>query len=499
MSKRISILFLTAAAITASGAAQQSVNDIRRQKQTMQQEIKETSRKISQNKRQTRNSLNALNRITSDIATQQKSIAALNKQIHGINAQIAAVNATIGGNNKTLDHLRDNYLRAIQKMRSRHASDNKLMFLFSSESFHQAYRRMRYLKEFSRWREHQTGEIRKVQQELEKERATLLKLQQQKSATIAGLNKQSLALESKKAEQSRLVASLQAEGTELQQVLREKEQEARALDRQLNSLIAEEERKAAERAKAEASKRKAAEAERRRQAEEARKAEEARIQAEKKKQDEEMQRLRQEEEKQKKKAEKKQQEELKKRQKELEKRREALRKQEEKLRKEREEAEKAEKKAASGSGYTMDNEEYRLSGSFASNKGKLPFPVSGNSRIVRGFGRQRHPELRYVETDNAGIDIEAARGAQAKVVFDGKVSAIFQQPGYNNIVMVRHGNYLTIYAGLSDIYVKTGDKVKTGQAIGRIFSDIEDENRTLLHFEIRKEREKLNPQAWLRH
>ena len=64
--------------------------------------------------------------------------------------------------------------------------------------------------------------------------------------------------------------------------------------------------------------------------------------------------------------------------------------------------------------------------------------------------------------------------------------------------MVRHGNYLTVYAGLASINVKTGDTVKGGQAIGTIFSDIEDENRTLLHFEIRKERQELNPELWLK-
>ena len=148
--------------------------------------------------------------------------------------------------------------------------------------------------------------------------------------------------------------------------------------------------------------------------------------------------------------------------------------------------------------YTMDNEEYKLSGSFESNKGKLPFPVTGNYRIVRPFGRQKHPELKYVETNNMGIDIEADQGAMAVAIFDGKVSAIFKQPGFNNIVMVRHGNYLTVYAGLASINVKTGDTVKGGQAIGTIFSDIEDENRTLLHFEIRKERQELNPELWLK-
>ena len=88
---------------------------------------------------------------------------------------------------------------------------------------------------------------------------------------------------------------------------------------------------------------------------------------------------------------------------------------------------------------------------------------------------QRHPELKYVMTENGGIDIETKPGAVARAVFTGKVSAIFRQDGYNTVVMVRHGSYLTIYVNLSEIYVRTGETVKPNQNIGKIFSDREDE------------------------
>lgn len=117
---------------------------------------------------------------------------------------------------------------------------------------------------------------------------------------------------------------------------------------------------------------------------------------------------------------------------------------------------------------------------------------------MRPFGRQQHPELKYVQTDNGGIDIESPAGTKARAVFDGKVSAVFRQDGFNTVVMVRHGNYLTIYVNLSEIYVSNGESVKAGQSIGKVFSDPEDDNRTILHFEVRKEREKLNPQLWVK-
>lgn len=496
MAKKVLCSILICATLF-SGAQTQTMDEIKQQKQAAQKEIKETSRKISQNKNKTKKSLNSLNRITADIKTQQASIDNLNKQIAEINIKSDIVGKTIENNNKELARLQENYLKAIKKIRSHRSPNNSLSFLLSSESFHQAYRRMRYLKEFSQWRERQSGEIKAIQAKLMQEKKQLMKLQEEKNRSIATINKTKLSLETKKTEQNRIVASLKAEGEELQQVLRDKEKEAQALDRRLNQLIEEEERKAAERARIEAEKRKAEEAERARKEEEARRAEEERIRKEKEQQELQMKKLKEEQEKRNKKAEKKRQEELKKKQREIEKRQEELRKQEEQLKKEREAAKKKEEENNKAR-YTMDNEEFKLSGSFESNKGKLPCPVAGKYSIVRSFGRQKHPELKYVETDNPGIDIEAGLGAEARAVFDGKVSAIFQQPGYNNIVMVRHGNYLTIYAGLTSIYVKTGDTLKMGQPIGKIFSDIEDENRTLLHFEIRKEREKLNPELWLK-
>ena len=148
-------------------------------------------------------------------------------------------------------------------------------------------------------------------------------------------------------------------------------------------------------------------------------------------------------------------------------------------------------------GYKMTKEELALCGSFEKNKGKLPFPLSGSYKIVARFGRQQHPELRYVQTENSGIDIETTPGTRARAVFNGVVSRIFVTPGYNSTIIVRHGNYLTIYANLSEVYVRAGEKVTTGQNLGKIYSDSQDGNRTILTFQLWKERTKLNPELWL--
>lgn len=139
-----------------------------------------------------------------------------------------------------------------------------------------------------------------------------------------------------------------------------------------------------------------------------------------------------------------------------------------------------------------------LTGSFESNRGRLLFPVSGTYTIVRDFGRQRHPELPNVYTDNNGIDIEAGKGVQARAVFKGTVSAIFRQPGFGTIVMIRHGKYITIYAGLASCSVKNGDEVAAGRLLGPVQADPDNGGRSILHFEVRREREKLNPRQWVR-
>ena len=168
-----------------------------------------------------------------------------------------------------------------------------------------------------------------------------------------------------------------------------------------------------------------------------------------------------------------------------------------------EEARKSAQGSSSGAksdtygGYMMTKDEQVLAKNFVQNKGKLPMPLSGKYLIVGHYGTQQHQDLKYVQVNNSGIIIKTVPGTSARSVFDGVVTRIFVLPGYNSSVIVRHGNYLTIYSNLKEVYVKTGDKVKTRQEIGKIYSDPEDNNSTLLHFQLWKETQKLNPELWL--
>lgn len=156
---------------------------------------------------------------------------------------------------------------------------------------------------------------------------------------------------------------------------------------------------------------------------------------------------------------------------------------------------KEERVAATKGGYAMTKAERQLSDNFGNNRGRLPYPVTGRHTVVATFGEQQHAQLKYVRTSNSGIDIQSDPGADARAVFNGVVTRVFVIPGYNNSVIVRHGNYLTVYSNLSQVYVKAGDSVATRQSIGKIYSDPEE--GTVLHFQLWKEKTKLNPLPWL--
>jgi septal ring factor EnvC (AmiA/AmiB activator) len=154
------------------------------------------------------------------------------------------------------------------------------------------------------------------------------------------------------------------------------------------------------------------------------------------------------------------------------------------------------RKAETTNGFLMTKEEQSLSSNFAQNKGNLPFPLKGSYKIVSHFGKQNHAGtgMKNVVSNSNGIEIETTPGNMARAVFDGVVSAVSILPGFQTSVIIKHGNYITFYSYLDQIYVKKGDTVKTGQNIGKIYSG----DSTVLYFELRKERTKMNPEPWFK-
>ena len=151
---------------------------------------------------------------------------------------------------------------------------------------------------------------------------------------------------------------------------------------------------------------------------------------------------------------------------------------------------------AKNKGKEQPQEDIKLSGSFESNKGRLPIPITGQYLVVGEYGVQNVAGMKDVKQNNLGIDIQGQESAQAKAVFDGTVSSIFQQGKGQIGVLIRHGSYISVYCNLSETRLKKGDKVKTGDIVGNV--QISEEGTPILHFQLHKESTRLNPSDWLR-
>lgn len=144
--------------------------------------------------------------------------------------------------------------------------------------------------------------------------------------------------------------------------------------------------------------------------------------------------------------------------------------------------------------YRVDDADRKLSGTFERNKGRLPIPVTGPYVIVGHYGQYQVEGLRNVRLDNKGIDIKAKPGAMARTIYDGEVTAVFQYNGLAN-VLVRHGSYISVYCNLESVIIKQGSQLKARDVLGQIKTDAD--GNTVLHFQLRKEKEKLNPELWI--
>ena len=159
-------------------------------------------------------------------------------------------------------------------------------------------------------------------------------------------------------------------------------------------------------------------------------------------------------------------------------------------------AEEARKNRATPKSAAQEEYIANLSGRFDQNKGLLPYPVRGGV-IVDRYGVHPHATKKCLMVNNKGVNIASGSGAEVRAVFEGDITQIVFVQGLNNTVIIRHGNYLTTYSNLASVNVKTGDKVTLNQVIGRL-SNSDDSDDCVLHFEIWKETENLNPEQWLR-
>lgn len=454
----------------------------RRQEET-QKEIARTKEELRRNEAEVKKGLSELNRLNADITTGRNLVAKATEQVQQLDSRIATLETEISTSEAQLKKMREDYLRSVKKIRGKKNSNSALAFIFSSKNFSQAMRRMRYLKQVSAWRSKKSAEISASVKELTQQKELLVQSRREKDIALSRQIAAQNQLNTQYQRQDAVVGELRRNGQALQSHLAKKQQEANALKSRIAALIAEENRKAEEARRAEEARKAAEEA---RLAEEARKAEEAKLLAEQTEKSKP-------EEKQEKKKDKKQ---TKKADKQKGKQDYA------EARKRKPRSSKPSESEAPASPDVNKNASAKASasqaGNFAAMRGSLPRPVSGAFRVTSQFGRHSLPELPDVMYDNPGIDAETSAGASAQAVYGGKVSGVYVIPGFSTVIIINHGNYYTVYGNISSPAVKVGDVVKQGQALGRLAPDEEDPTHSSIHFEVWKNRDKLNPLDWIR-
>lgn len=446
-----------------------SIKGLENERAQIKKQIAAHQKKLQMNKRDVKQRLQNLMVINSEIADKRRTIDTIRRDITHLDGNISQLNTQLDGLNKELIDRKQKYVKSMRYMHRNRSFQSQLMFIFSAKNFSQMYRRMRFMREYASYQRAQGEEVKTKQAEITGKQQQLTATKKQKSNLLYKGEQERRSLEGKQAEQQNVVNTLQKQQKTIQGIIAEQQKRDAAINAQIDRLVAIEVEKARQRAIAEA-KRKAAE-------------EAKRIEAEKKRRAEELA------QKQRELAQKQKEADVAKRKAEEERNTEDKKAIAEVKKLERE-VEEAKKEQSKPLVYNLDTEDRRISGSFESNRGRLPMPVTGGYRIVSHFGQYNVEGLKNVRLDNKGINILGSSGAKARSIFDGEVSAVFSMGGVTG-VMVRHGSYISVYCNLSSVSVHRGQKVKARQVLGSLGHD------NILQFQLRKERAKLNPEVWL--
>ena len=487
----------------------EGIRKLQSEQATLKQKMAESQNQLATTRKDVKAQLATLQMINGQISDQQKVVTGLQVQIDTLNRRISTHEQELRELEADLTECKRRYTRGVLYMYRNRLMQNKLMFIFSADNFRQMYRRLRYTQEYVKYQRVQ-GQIIAAKEQAVREKRNLLSGERVVQGKLLTQGKaQQTVLEGQQRTQQGVVTDLNQKQAELQATLAQQQRQYNALNAKIEQLIraeieaaerrrkAEEARRAAEaeaRKKAAEAARKAAE-ERRRAAEAARKAE-----AEARRAEAEARRKAAEAER-KAEAARKRGEERAAREARAAQAREEARAAEQaraaaaEAQRARTATEEANRATATANQNAPAPSDARLTGSFASNQGRLPMPITGNYTISSHFGAYNVNGLNGVTLDNKGINLTAPAGAQARCVFDGEVTAIFSMGGMTNVI-VRHGSYITVYCNLSGVSVRQGQHVAARQTLGSVARDAS--GNCTLHFQLRHETQKLNPERWLR-
>lgn len=430
--------------------AQNEKSKLQSRKSNLEKEISETNTELEKTKKNKSANLSQLVLINKKINKREELINAIEQEVGGIDKQINKLSDTIYRMSVNLKSLKDEYSRIIYSTYRNRGAYNKLMFIFSSQNFNQAYKRLKYLKQYTEYRKNQ---LKAINETRVKVAAKKLELENQKASKLGLKHTQERErnnLGAEKIQKNEKIKNLTTQEKKLLKKLRDNETALNKMQFAIEALVAAEIRKANEEKARKASE--LAEADRKAKNETAKKTAVTGKGSNITERPEPIASLGK--------------------------------------------APKEPKKPAEPSNnMSVTAEDIALSGSFAANKGRLPAPVD-KGIVISSFGEHAHAEFQNIKIKNNGIDITVSPGSKAKAIFEGEVSSVIFIANLNYVVIIRHGDYLSVYSNLLDVTVKKGDKISTRETLGTVFTST-GESRARLHFELWQGTILLNPAGWI--
>lgn len=409
----LTLIFIIMTSLMWSQSSQQE--KLEERKSQIQKEIRDNESLLQSVKKKEKSALNVFMIQTNKIKLKQKLINTTEKQTKLLSNDMYINQIKINKLKKELVLLKEDYGTKILKSYKSRSEQSRAMFILSSNSFLQAYKRVQYMKQYTNYRKTQGEEIQSKSTQLIgfNEKLNVQKTVKQK--LIAENEKERLSLEKEKKEQEKLVKTIKKDKNSIASEIKKKQQESKSIDNQIQRImreaIAEANRKAAlENAKANPTA-------------------------------------------------------------------------------------PVSKAPVSSSKITLTAETKILADNFKANKGKLPWPVE-KGFVSSAYGNHPHPVISSLTIHNSGVDITTDQGATARAVFAGEVTEIIITSPVNKGVMIKHGDYFTVYNYLSAVYVNKGDKVSIKQSIGKVRTN-GDTGRTILKFTISQNASYDNPANWL--
>lgn len=389
------IFYLVLKIIFIQNGFSQTKEELEQKKQKNIEDIEYANELLKKTQDTRQENIGQIRIINKRISLRDQIIISIQQEIDLAGKEIDEKNNLIKIMESDLKKIKSEYEKLILFAYRNRSKYDKLMFIFSAENFNQAYKRMRYLQQLTKFRRKQTQMIRDMQETITDEIVVLENIKEEKSRLSKEKISENMTLEKERNQKNQIVSRLKRKENDLKRELEEKKKLNERIEKEIAEIIEEE----------------------------------------------------------------------------------------------------ARRMKGTGLYKQLTPEEKIISDNFFDNKGRLPWPTE-RGIITENFGQHPHPVLPGITIQNNGVDITTVEGAEARALFDGIVSKVIAILGANYTVIIRHGNFLTVYQNLINVKVKKGDNIKVKQPIGTIYTDKETQT-TVLHIEIWRELEKQNPNDWL--